>query len=224
MSDKSYLIRRTDSNPVFSNDFSNPSWQNAGIIDINNFRPEGSSHRPEVKAKALYDKDFVHLFYQVKDRYVRCIRQNFQDPVCKDSTVEAFIKPAGAEGYFNFELNCGGTMLIYYVIDYTRTKTGFVKYEKVHFEDFAKIKIFHSMPTKVEPEIQDETLWTAGMSIPFSIFTKYSGVKAPLAGSEWTANFYKCADETSHPHWASWSPVPHFNFHWPDAFGKIVFE
>ena len=27
----------------------------------------------------------------------------------------------------------------------------------------------------------------------------------------WRANFYKCGDDTSHPHWAAWSPLKKVN-------------
>ena len=42
-------------------------------------------------------------------------------------------------------------------------------------------------------------------------------------GATWRANFYKCGDETSHPHWLSWSPVKELNFHAPDDFGELKF-
>jgi len=42
----------------------------------------------------------------------------------------------------------------------------------------------------------------------------------------WRANFYKCADSTSHPHWLTWSPVDHPtpHFHLPAFFGTLEFE
>lgn len=48
--------------------------------------------------------------------------------------------------------------------------------------------------------------------------------KESMSGRIWTANFQKCADETSHPHWVSWMPLPELNFHLPDFFGEIVFR
>ncbi|MCD6337129.1 MAG: hypothetical protein J7M01_02720, partial [Candidatus Marinimicrobia bacterium] len=36
-------------------------------------------------------------------------------------------------------------------------------------------------------------------------------------------NLYKCGDKTSHPHWASWSPIDKLNFHQPKHFGEFVF-
>jgi len=38
------------------------------------------------------------------------------------------------------------------------------------------------------------------------------------------ANFYKCGNETSHPHWLSWMPLAERNFHDPSSFGQLVFD
>jgi hypothetical protein len=56
------------------------------------------------------------------------------------------------------------------------------------------------------------------------MFVKSHGLKLPVSGQVWHANFYKCGDHTSHKHWASWQPVKELNFHRPEDFGDIVFE
>ena len=56
------------------------------------------------------------------------------------------------------------------------------------------------------------------------MLARYSGPLGTLAGRAWRANFYKCGDQTSHPHWAAWSPVDELNFHLPRCFGTIAFE
>jgi len=51
-----------------------------------------------------------------------------------------------------------------------------------------------------------------------------AGADGTLAGTEWRANCFKCADETSHPHWASWAPIGEaLNFHQPQYFGVFHF-
>ena len=50
---------------------------------------------------------------------------------------------------------------------------------------------------------------------PGIILVQYCGGAPPVPGDRWRANFYKCGDETSHPHWASWSPVGRLDFHRP---------
>ena len=92
--------------------------------------------------------------------------------------------------------------------------------------DFANIEIAHSLPDVVEPEIKESTTWTLEYRLPFEFLAKYAPVVEPAAGVTWRANFYKCADATSHPHWITWAPVefPRPNFHLPEFFGEIVFE
>ncbi len=62
--------------------------------------------------------------------------------------------------------------------------------------------------------------------LPVEILKKYASVEKPAPGVTWKANFYKCADKTSYPHWLTWNPVDHPspNFHLPQYFGAIVFE
>jgi hypothetical protein len=62
-----------------------------------------------------------------------------------------------------------------------------------------------------------------GFFMPFEMFIKSNGLKLPVTGQTWRANFYKCGDLTSHKHWASWQPVKELNFHRPEDFGEIVF-
>ena len=40
----------------------------------------------------------------------------------------------------------------------------------------------------------------------------------------WKANFYKCGDETLHPHFGCWNPVvaEEPNFHLPEFFGTLL--
>ena len=44
-------------------------------------------------------------------------------------------------------------------------------------------------------------------------------------GERWRANFFKCAENSKHPHWASWSPIgPILKFHQPNRFGELYFK
>ena len=87
----------------------------------------------------------------------------------------------------------------------------------------AEVGIYHSMPAVVEPELPAPTTWFVEFRIPVSLLEKHVGAIGNLSGQLWTANFYKCADKTSHPHWVSWSPVTAKNFHLPQCFGALVF-
>ena len=73
---------------------------------------------PVVRAKMMYDRDNLYVIFRVEDRYVRCVTREFNGPVWDDSCVELFFSPdSGAPSkYFNLEINCGGTPLMYYNI------------------------------------------------------------------------------------------------------------
>ncbi len=81
--------------------------------------------------------------------------------------------------------------------------------------------IYRSLPDRAEPEIAEPVHWRLEFAIPFALLDKWVG---PFAPAEWRANLYKCGDETSHPHWASWAPMDKLNLHLPRSFGTLIFE
>jgi hypothetical protein len=87
-----------------------------------------------------------------------------------------------------------------------------------------EVRRFHSLPARVEPEIPDAIEWSIAYAIPMSLLERIGGPFAPIEARVWRANFFKCADATSHPHWGMWSPVDVLNFHQPTRFGYLRFE
>lgn len=201
-----------------------PVWGRAAVLAIDSFRPESSDHRPRTLVKMAHGAAGLFGIFQVDDRYVRCSRTGFQAEVYKDSCVEFFVQPRPTSGYFNFELNCGGAMLASYIVDPTRIPGGFKEYTKLTPDDCRAVRIYHSLPQQVEPELQTPTRWLLELFIPYSLLAKYAGPLASGRGQKWRANFYKCGDQTSHPHWAAWAPVSALNFHLPHCFGEIEFS
>ena len=201
-----------------------PAWSSANTLEIGNSRPEGSEHRPKTSARLLYSEEGIFGIFLVVDRYVRCVHTRYGEPVYKDSCVEFFVRPKPARGYFNFEFNCGGTLLCSYITNPERTPDGFVEYALIPEPEGRAVEVFHSLPAVVDPEIAGLTNWSLEFFIPFSLLEKYTGPTGDIGGQEWKANFYKCGDETSHPHWLSWKPLPQLNFHMPEYFGAVRFS
>ena len=114
-------------------------------------------------------------------------------------------------------------MLCMHITNPGRTAKGFIEYRFLEEEELKDMKIFHTLPDVVEPEMQGPCTYRLGWFIPFSFFKHLNGAPVPTAGTVWRANVYKCGDKTSHPHWQSWVPLRAVNFHVPDEFGKIVF-
>ena len=184
--------------------------------------PKSSDHRPKVQAKLAHDSANLHVFFRVEDRYVRSEHVGLHVPVCTDSCVEFFVCPRPDKGYLNFEMNAGGSLLLFYIEDHTRTPEGFRKFTKVPADLASQVKIRSSLPQQVLPEITEPTTWTLQAMIPLSLLEHYVGQITPIEGQQWRVNLFKCGDNTSHPHWASWSNLEgQFNFHLPDKFGTI---
>ena len=201
-----------------------PLWQIADVARIDRFHPAGSSHRPVVLARLLYDRDNLYLRFHVDDRYVVCTHTQYQESVYQDSCVEFFVQPRSGGGYFNFEMNCGGTLLLTYIEDARRTADGFAKFTPVAVEHGQQVRICPSMPRVVFPERPEAVVWQIACQIPRDVLEAYAGPLGDLPGQVWRGNFFKCADASSHPHWASWSPIgQELNFHQPGCFAPLRF-
>ena len=219
-----YTVRSSATLPKLDPNWEAPVWAPAETLELTHFRPESSGHRPRTLARLLHAADGIHGIFQVHDRYVRCLRTNYFDEVWKDSCVEFFAQPRADRGYFNFEFNCGGAFLCSYITNPVRTPTGFKEFIKLPPRIGETIQVRSSLPRRVEPEITEPVLWTLNFRVPLSLFEAYVGPLGRLSGQVWRGNFHKCADESSHPHWATWSPLDALNFHQPGCFGTIRFD
>lgn len=218
-----YLVRYAENRPRLEGDWGGDAWSQADTLEIADFRPESSDHRPQTLARLLYDKNgFFGIFY-VRDQYVRCAHSGHMAPTHLDSCVELFLQPESGKGYFNFEFSCGGSLFCSHIVDPTRIPGGFRDYSPLPDTDIRQVAIYHSMPSIVDPEIPEPTEWVLEFFLPASLLEKWVGTMGRLGGREWRGNLYKCGDETSHPHWASWSPVDELNFHLPRCFGTFEF-
>ena len=154
---------------------------------------------------------------------MRCLHSGFQAPVYEDSCVELFLQPRPDKGYFNFEFNCGGTLLASYVTDPTRIDGRVAGATPLSREEGWQVAVYGSLPPIVEHETEDEVTWLLEFAIPFVLLNTYVGNLGEMEGREWRGNLYKCGDKTTHPHWASWSPLRERNFHAPRDFGLLRF-
>lgn len=222
--DAVYTVTRIDEPVRIDNRWEKEPWNRIPSLRVDNHMGEEPEHRPVVEVKAAYDNEAIYVIYRVEDQYVRCAITDYQGPVFRDSCVEFFFTPATdvSRGYFNLETNCIGTALFHFQRE-PRSREG---RSRISPEDFDRIEISSSMEEPVDPEITDPVTWTLEYRIPFDILENYFDIERPAPGVEWRANFYKCADDTSHPHWLTWSVVDHPvpDFHRPDYFGTLRFE
>jgi hypothetical protein len=219
---KNYEVERANGTVELKGRWNGPEWGGVEAIEVKHYMGTEPEHPPKTEAKVLYDDDFVYVIFRVEDRYVRAVAKKYQDSVYQDSCVEFFFTPGEdiSAGYFNIEINCGGTML------FSHQKAREVDNRPVSDDHCEKVKIFHSEPKIIEPEKQDATIWIIEYKVPFDVLEKYASVDRPAEGVVWRANFYKCGDATSHPHWLTWSVVdrPTPDFHVPECFGTLEFK
>lgn len=156
---------------------------------------------------------FIH--FVVNEKQIQAIYSSDQDPVWQDSCVEFFCQIPGSQTYFNFEFNCIGTCLATERVSRTENVN------PLSPDKMSQIKRYASFGNQPFEEKKGDFDWTLTVEIPFSVI----GVDADKLPELLKANFYKCGDETSEPHYVSWSPIAVENpdFHRPDFFGKLVF-
>ncbi|MBN2449034.1 MAG: carbohydrate-binding family 9-like protein [Lentisphaeria bacterium] len=219
-----YTVRRVIPLPSLGSPWEASEWQGADTAPIDRFRPESSAHHPRTQVRVVHDDAAIEGFFRVDDRYVRCVQQGPNAPVCRDSCVEFFFRPDAGPGYFNFEFSGGGARLASYIRDCRRTADGFADFELLPEDRVESIEVHSSLPRRVEPEWTHAVVWTLCFRIPLALLEPHCGPLRGLSGRTWTGNFYKCGDETSHPHWAAWSPVDELNFHLPRCFAPLRFE
>jgi Carbohydrate-binding family 9 len=225
MSAPTYIVRRVRVPPEHRGAWDGPAWRAADRMRIAAFHARSSDHHPDVEAALLYDEAQLHALFRVHDRHVRSVHTAYDSDTYKDSCVELFVQPPERSGYFALEVNGGGAFSLRYIEDPARTADRFAKWTRIDPALAGTIAVAHSLPAVVDPEMDGPVDWWVEVSWPFAVMEAYCGQIRPAAGTRWRGNAFKCADETSHPHWASWAPIgDDLNFHQPRWFGSLQFE
>jgi hypothetical protein len=206
-----YTINRIAPTALEAIDFSQAEEGRIAVV-----RPESTGTTPETCFYVLHDGEALYVQFRVKDAYLRSVQTAYQSPVYTDSCVEFFVQPVRGKGYFNLEINAGGTLLASYIEDPTRGPKGFAKWTPMDLDWASQVEIHSSLPRVVEPE--QALGWTLRYRLPWSLLERYTG---PITEKSWKGNFYKCGDATSHPHWVSWAPLTARNFHLPECFASL---
>lgn len=221
---KTYQVKKLKEAMAIDANWDKPQWQGVDPLELSLYMGDKPDHFPKVQAKLLYDDSKLYVIFRVEDKYVRALATKYQDTTCRDSCVEFFFTPTATDdpttGYFNFELNCIGTVLCYHQKSDAENE--------IHIKDehLDQMEIASSLPKKViDPEITDPVTWTLEYTVPYTLLENYHTVVKPAAGVQWRGNLYKCADRTSGQHWLTWSLVdlPRPDFHRPKFFGTLEF-
>ncbi|MGL5228778.1 MAG: carbohydrate-binding family 9-like protein [Bacteroidales bacterium] len=162
---------------------------------------------------ARSDKN-LYIRYFVRGNCLRALYTHDQDPVWQDSCVEFFTQIPGENSYYNFEFNCIGTCLASKRISREESTP-------LDPDTMAKIIRYPSLGNRPFREMQGLFAWDLIVIIPFEVI----GLDGNHLPEKIKANFYKCADGTSLPHYLSWNPIKTEkpDFHRPEYFGEIYF-
>ncbi len=195
----------------------------ADIAMVEHYFAKGSDHRPRTTVQVCHDRSVIHARFAVEDRFVRAVSKGYHHRIWCDSCVEFFIQPLPDRGYFNFEFSANEQFLVSYITDPERVPGGFKAFVKIPWELAKEVRVKSSLGGGlIEPEIKEQVSWTLEAAIPVALLEHYVGPLHPLSGQIWRGNFFKCGDETSHPHWGAWSPVKNeVSFHQPAYFGEL---
>lgn len=170
-----------------------------------------NEEKPEVKFSLAHNNRFILLKFFVEEKEIRANVTKINGAVWEDSCVEFFVS-FDDSGYYNFEFNCIGTVLAAFRKN---------RNERTVLSEGAlkKIETF----TKINKK-NDRFYWEILIVIPTDLFLYHS--LQSLQGIICRANFYKCGDGLSQPHYLTWSNIKadQPDFHLPEFFGEVRFE
>lgn len=185
-------------------------------IRIDTLNWEDFKYKPDVSLAISYSDHEIFLKYYVKEVYFKAEKTETNQMVCEDSCVEFFVSPEDDGLYYNLEFNGIGTCLI-------GTGTGREDSKRADPEIISKIRRLSSEGNEPVKEKKGEIEWTLAVAIPFEVFFHHK-IK-DLKGKTYRANFYKCGDMLSVPHYVTWNPIGTKNpdYHQPKYFGTLKF-
>jgi hypothetical protein len=174
------------------------------------------NYKPNVNFSIAYGDQEIYLKFYVVENYFKAEKTETNQMVCEDSCVEFFVSPVDDGIYYNLEFNGIGTCLL-------GTGTARENSTRADAGIISKIRRISSVGDKPVKERKGEFYWTLTLAIPFEVFFHHK--VEDLRGKTFRANFYKCGDELTVPHYITWNPVgtEKPDYHQPGYFGMLKF-
>lgn len=189
-----------------------PDFCKAPVAAIDSFHWEGKNpYRPRTTAQlcAVEDKG-IHYRAFTDETELRAEWTQRDDPVYEDSCLELFLNPCPelSPNYLNVEVNPNGAFLCQFGPD--RENRRWVR-----------------EMTDLSPEVAAERTadgWGIRIFLSDAFLRSLYGPDYRTCKRAMRGNFYKCGDNTVHPHYAAFAPVGTLppGFHNPDYFADIT--
>lgn len=170
---------------------------------------------PLCSVDVAYNERGILLHYFVRGLDLRTLSAGDGQYVHEDSCVEFFMQRERGEAYINFEFNAAG---VCYASHHSSPREG-CRFEPREFASIARLATYAGERIEMRPGIHQ---WELSALVPW---TTMGYAEGEIPERLW-ANFYKCADGTSHPHYLSWAPIEEATpaFHRPQFFGVLELE
>lgn len=198
-----YIIKKTQNNIKCIND---KAWEDANIAKLDKINWPEFSWAPNTTAKLLYNDFGIYIQLETDEKPLLARFCNQNDPVCRDSCMEFFIRPNENDPrYFNFEFNPFGTM--YFGLRTSRLDPSHLDKDKEYFNVKSYV---------------DDKKWVLQFCMPFEFIDEiFGGHTKTMYG-----NLYKCGNDTEKPHYATYYPIATEkpDYHRPEFFDKFILE
>lgn len=183
---------------------------------LNTLNWDQFSYKPEVTFSIARSDNEIFLKFYIKENHFKAECTEANQEVYEDSCVEFFVSPGDSSAYYNFEFNGIGTCLMGY---------GSGRQDRTRLDRDIVSMIRRKTSVGEEPirEIHGEISWNITIAIPIGTFIHHEIDFSE--GKTFNANFYKCGDKLTVPHYVTWNPVGTSkpDFHRPEFFGLIKF-
>ena len=176
--------------------------------------PSEFPYAPDASFSIARSRTHIVIMYRVRGLDLRAVAMEDNGRVWEDSCCEFFMSDPEDGTYYNFEMNCIGTLLA----SKRKNRQDFRYFGK---DELGQV-VRHSSLERKEYGLTDGPYsWQTAICIPFGLI----GMDGGNLPENIRANFYKCGDKTAHPHFLSWNPVEvsHPDFHRPEFFGLLEF-
>lgn len=177
--------------------------------------PDQYPYHPDAAIAVARSRTHLAVLYHVRCLDLRAVALEDNGPVWEDSCCEFFASDPSDGTYYNFEMNCIGTLLG------AKRKN---REECRHFTPEALSRVTrHSTLARKQRDLSGKIFgWSVAMVLPMDMI----GIDPAGLPASIRANFYKCADKSAHPHFLAWNRVesPKPDFHRPDWFGQLIFK
>ncbi len=173
-------------------------------------------YKPRVTVALSHDGGSLHLHFRVEEDTVRAVAPADNGHVWEDSCCEFFCQ-LDDQGYYNFECNAAGTLLI----GWGPTRQGREQAPQDVLKTVAREASLGRAPFS---ETKAPAVWELHLQIPVTAFWHHQ--IDTFNGRTLRANIYKCGDRLQRPHFLSLFPIntDHPDFHRPEFFQEVVCE